>query len=713
MWNQKGAQWARAPWRMNAPCEKEEHDAAVEAVVSGINLILGRIPSRTAVSEFITEYWAKLKLTCQTESDEAMIAERILQLAETEGKKESLFSDQGDSQNSIMPVTRYRLWRSTRAKSAPPPTAQGSGSKGSNKGAKDDQSSSDEDDWGKQWRGAYPQVKAGAKAMKAESKGGDRPRSQGDNKGGKGDQRYGPTDSWTGPIPKWEGGGCKGGKPIESKGSNKGGKWGLSQSSGDDDKVNEAIAQTLDPKKRTKEGGKGEESTGPAGGSSGGSKGGSAEGDGPARRCKWNEQIAVEGILDLPSVTESEWMEASGGLAFVRPETFAAYMCRVPYNVAEEKKAALLPMGWENALKASGINSKELVDFLHKYGVPINLLAKDPMLNETFQKDAIMVTVSKEMPKIPTFKKGAKAVLIGIIENTEAETKKAVPRTPPRGVVADKEKKDDEEEPEGTQGVAPVGQMAQDIAQKYAGASSKLQEALAEMEDATEKAEKLCKSQGRAPPNMPNMDLQYTISTASDAHLGQMGAAPKAHAKPPDEAPGTPDQAKGRGNRESGVTLEEVTKLMQENKKEEANATAEQVNMLIQEGMEKAQQSLYEQLKVGNEKFTDQVQQEIASVKQDINNLHANVQKNCEQVKELGEKLQKTQEEVAAASAKSDERMNKKFEVMLDELKTWLMQNLGKQIGAEASSAKAEDQRLEEQPKAKAARRDETGDKTL
>ena len=73
----------------------EEHDAAVEAVVAGTNLLLGRIPSRTAVSEFITEYWALLKPTCQTESD-AKIAEAVLQLAETEDKKEWLFLDQGD-----------------------------------------------------------------------------------------------------------------------------------------------------------------------------------------------------------------------------------------------------------------------------------------------------------------------------------------------------------------------------------------------------------------------------------------------------------------------------------------------------------------------------------------------------------------------------------------------------------------------------------------
>ena len=666
---------------MNAPCEKEENDAAVEAVVAGANQLLGRIPSREAVSEFITEYWAKLKLTCQTESD-AKIAEAILQLAETEGRKEWLFSDQGDSQNSIMPATRYRLWRPARAKSAPPSTAQGSGGKGNNKGGKDDQSSSDDDGWGKHWRGGHPQVKA--KATKAESKGGERPGDQGDNKGGKGDQDYGPTDGWTGPIPKWVGGESKGGAPTESKGSNKGGKGGQSHSSGDDDKVNEAIALTLDPKKRSKEGGKGGESTGPSGGSSGGSKGGSAEGDGPARRCKWNEQMAVEGILDLPSVSESIWMEASGGLAFVRPETFAAYMCRVPYKMAEEKKAALLPIGWENALKGLGINSKELVDFLHKYGVPINIPARDPMLNETFQKDAIMVTVSKEMPKIPRLQKGAKAALIDIIEKAEAETKKAVPTTPPRRAVVDEEKKDDEEEPEGSQGVPSVGQMAQDIAQKYASASNKLQEALSEMEGATEDAEKLC--------------LQHTISTASNAHLCQLGAAPKAHAKPPAE---------------SGVTLEEVTKLIQEGKKEEANATAEQVNMLIQEGIGKAHQSLYEQLKVDSEKLTDQVQQEIASVKQEFNNLQANVQQNCEQVKELGEKLQKTQEEVAAASAQSDEKMNKKFDVMFDELKIWLMQNLGKQISAKASSASAEEQREEEQPKAKAAKKEVAGDKTL
>ena len=266
------------------------------------------------------------------------------------------------------------------------------------------------------------------------------------------------------------------------------------------------------------------------------------------------------------------------------------------------------------------------------------------------------------------------------------------------------------EEPEEVQGGPSVGPMVQDtegtmclsIAQKYANASSELQEALSEMEESYNAAVRIT---GREPPNMPNMELQQTFYTASGAHFCQIGATPKAQAKSRAAASGAPDQAVSTENQESGVTLEEITELIHEGKMEEANVIAEQVSKLIQEGMEKVHteqvskliqegmekvhKSLYNQLKEGSEKFTYQVQREVASVKQEFNNLHMNVQNNCVQVRELGEKLQRTQEEAAAATAKSEERIDKKFDDKFDELKSWLMQNMGNQISTEASSASA------------------------
>ena len=137
--------------------------------------------------------------------------------------------------------------------------------------------------------------------------------------------------------------------------------------------------------------------------------------------------------------------------------------------------------------------------------------------------------------------------------------------------------------------------------------------------------------------------------------------------------------------------------------------------------------TFFAKLKVGSDKITDEVHREITSVKQEFNNLHVNVQANCEQVKELGEKLQKTQEEAAAASAKSEERIDKKFDDKFDELKNWLMQNMGNQISTGASSVSAaghhtpgggvrnaEEAALEEaQPSAKAAKKEEVEDKSL
>ena len=303
-------------------------------------------------------------------------------------------------------------------------------------------------------------------------------------------------------------------------------------------------------------------------------------------------------------------------------------------------------------------------------------------------------------------------------------------------------------ESEEVQGGPPEGPTVQDtegtmclsIAQKYADASSELQEALSEMEKSYNAAVRIT---GKAPPNMPNMNFQQTFYTASGAHFCQIGATPKAQAKSRAAASGGPGQADNTENQESGVTLEEITELIHEGKMEEANVIAEQVSKLIQEdmekvhaervskliqeGMEKVQKNLYDQLKEGSDKHTYQVQREIASVKQEFNILHVNVQNNCDQVKELGEKLQRTQEEAAAASAKSEERIDKKFDDKFDELKGWLMQNIGSQISSGASSASAaghhtpgggarsaeQEVQQEEQPRAKAAKKEGIGVESL
>ena len=391
--------------------------------------------------------------------------------------------------------------------------------------------------------------------------------------------------------------------------------------------------------------------------------------------CKWNEQMAVEGILDLPSVTETVWMKASGGLAFVRPETFAAYMNRVPYKVAEEKKAALLPTGWEKALKGSAHSSKELVDFLHENGVLISILAiegntwigvDDPMLSETYSKDAIMVTVSRESPKIPRFKKGTTAA------RSDQEP----------GVTLEEVMKIIQEGK--TEVMAEAKAICFKASDNYA---TVVNQEIANMRTASEREGNIVKQEFN--------DLCTRVRDISD--------------------------------QTEELKKEIATKGDQQNDAQESGVTLEKVNMLIKEGLEKVHHDLFAKLKVGSDRLTDEVHREIVSVKQEFNNLHVNVQTNCEQVKELGEKLQKTQEEAAAASAKSEERIDKKIDDKLDELKSWLIQNMGNQISTGASSASVAGHHTpsggersteqaaleEEQPRAKAAKKEEVEDKPL
>ena len=540
MWNNKSA----------------EHDAAVEAVVAGTNLLLGRIPSRTMVSEFITEHWAKLKMKCQTESD-VTIAEALLQIVELEGKREWLFVDQ--------------------------------------KG-----------DHPKKWR------------PKARGKGGQRPGGQGHNKGGKGDQSYSPGDLANFALEEKRFRKEK----AESKGSNKGGKGGQGHSAGDEERVNSAIDRALEPSRCTKEGGKEGETTNPSGGSLGESKGGPAA-RGGRKRCKWHEQMAVQGLLDLPSVTEAEWWEASGGLAFVQPETFAAYMNRGQYKAAEEKKAALLPPGWESALKRSEHSDKELVGFIHKHGVPINIFAKDPMLNDIYSKDAIMVTVSKEKPEVPRLRKGATAAWRHGV--TLEEVMKII-----------------------QEGKTEVMAEAKAFCLKASDRNAMVvNQEIANMRMANEREGNIVKQEFN--------DLCSRVRDIKDQteeHKKEVGHL-------------LPFMLAAKGGQQNDV--------------QEPSVSLEKVNMLIEEGMAKVRAQLKED--------------SVAYV---------------------------TQEEAAAA-------FDKKLEDKFDEIKRWLMQNMGNQISTGASSASVarhhapgggarstEQAALEEEkPRAKAAKTEEVEDKSL
>ena len=870
---------------------RKDHDDAVEAVVSGTNALHKRIPSRAAVSEFLTEHWAPLKARLNKDKPDAAIAQSVLQYAEAKGKREALFQDSRGPQHSV-------LNRRVRAKSSPPASSKGGG-------------------------------------------------------GGKG-------------------------------GSNKG-----NVSFGDDERWETVTSPGA--KRRPKGGGKGKGRTDSPGPSNGGGSG-STRG-GIAQRCKWNEQVAVEGILDLPNVPAAEWEEASGGLAFIRPETFAAGF---PYKVAEEKKAALLPTGWENALTSSENRSTELTDYIHRYGVLISIPTVDPVLNEAFPKDAIMITVSREKPNFtdgakeatkeskvvpkniievvaetkkewydqtgaaaawkPLIEKGpqgiaetadkiikdgdAKAVhffwrydektqhlqvglrihrkdypkLVGkayqlkvyvrqykteatqkledIDENgcqcnrsfqqeglkwtdalkigmrmgdsafrgivfskgvlgvrylasqtgkhqalvlspedhlpenayaiemnhyyiirgfppntsrrevaaqavewgftalpikelkgtkgkgrgtitssssegppwlvsTQEEVSKKFfftqgksytltlreerdRRTPQLRTIADYlpptvendlfGKADESEEKEKEEGGKKEEQEGGVSAPSPGASPSKHQEALSEMEAIYNKRYPEGEEQKETRTERTTMEVDAPGAAAAtvaatvppdnlDPYLKKSGASAKL--QPKAKAPADSGQAWiTRWPSRSEVIAGSVGA---QNEGEEAKATAEHVNKLIQEGLEKVHHDLFAKLKVGSDKITDEVHREIASVKQEFNNLHVNVQTNCEQVKELGEKLQKTQEVAAADAVKSEERIDKKVDDKFEELKNWLIQNMGNLISTGTSSASAaghhtpgggvrsaEEAALEEAlPSAKAAKKEEIEDKSL
>ena len=99
---------------------RKDHDDAVEAVVSGTNALHKRIPSRAAVSEFLTEHWAPLKARLSKDKPDAAIAQSVLQYAEAKGKREALFHDSRGPQHSV-------LNRRVRAKSSPPASSKGGG----------------------------------------------------------------------------------------------------------------------------------------------------------------------------------------------------------------------------------------------------------------------------------------------------------------------------------------------------------------------------------------------------------------------------------------------------------------------------------------------------------------------------------------------------------------------------------------------------------
>ena len=105
--------------------------------------------------------------------------------------------------------------------------------------------------------------------------------------------------------------------------------------------------------------------------------------------------------------------------------------------------------------------------------------------------------------------------------------------------------------------------------------------------------------------------------------------------------------------------------------------TMEQVNKLIQEGMSKVHKDLLVTVKEGSDKYAAQVNEEIANVKQEFNNLHVSVRNNSDQMNDISAKLQKTQEDASAASALQHDMHN------------MLKQLLGNQAAVAMSSTSA------------------------
>ena len=611
--------------------QRKDHDDAVEAVVAGTNALYKRIPSRAAVSEFLTEYWAPLKAHLSKDKPDAAIAQAVLQYAETKGKREALFQDPKGPQHSVLMRTEEHdeaveavvSGASRITGRIPPRTAV---------------SEFISEHWAKLKLTCQTEsdVKSAEAVLQLAETEGKREWLFLDQ-----EARCGwpssPMDSWNSNVPAtryklWRPARAKSSPPPTSqgsgsKGNNKGGKD--DQSSSDEDawgkhwRGDHPLAKAK-PKGAKAEGKGGERP-----------RGGQAAGGGPTQMCKWNEQMAVEGILDLPSVTETVWIEASGGLAFVKPETFASYMNRVPYKVADEKKAALLPTGWEKALKGSALSSKELIDFIHKNGVLSSILAiegntwirvDDPMLSETYSKDAIMVTVSRESPKIPRFKKGTTAA------RSDQEL----------GVTLEEVMKIIQE------GKTEVMAEAQAICFKASDSYAMVvNQEIANMRMANEREGNIVKREFN--------DLCSRVRDIKDQ---------------------TEEYKKEVGHL---LPFMLAAKGGQQNDVQEPSVTLEKVSMLIEEGMTKVRAQLKED--------------SVAYV---------------------------TQEEAAAA-------FDKKFEDKFDELKSWLMQNMGNQISTGASSASVarhhapgggarstEQAALEEEkPRAKAAKKEEVEDKSL
>ena len=106
------------------------------------------------------------------------------------------------------------------------------------------------------------------------------------------------------------------------------------------------------------------------------------------QRCKWNELILEEGCLDITQIEDcQEWEVSDHGLAFLTAEDFFQGFPQEPMVVP---KAALLPVTWEKTRsdpKRSSFKeacTKKCANFIGKYGVRIEVPARDPWSNEVF-----------------------------------------------------------------------------------------------------------------------------------------------------------------------------------------------------------------------------------------------------------------------------------------------------------------------------------------
>ena len=109
--------------------------------------------------------------------------------------------------------------------------------------------------------------------------------------------------------------------------------------------------------------------------------------------CGWSEQKIMAGVLNTDNTDPVHFACAIGGVAFLRPEAFAASF---PYSPVEGKKAAILQTSWETALSRNANLNRKCIEHIKQFGCRMSLPTIDTVTGKEFLSECILVSVGKE-----------------------------------------------------------------------------------------------------------------------------------------------------------------------------------------------------------------------------------------------------------------------------------------------------------------------------